>query len=137
MEELNKFREIQNAVDQLLNIKSVTKRKKKSSNDKKRESFFQIINTIDELNVRQNLLYAEMGVDFSSYDERYYNIIDMLIALSFGKQCTDLIGFYLYERINVDGSINPIITEDGRELFLKDAYELWDLMRLINPKIAD
>ena len=137
MEELNKFREIQNAVDQLLNIKSVTKRKKKSSNDKKRESFFQIINTIDELNVRQNLLYAEMGVDFSSYDERYYNIIDMLIALSFGKQCTDLIGFYLYERINVDGSINPIITEDGRELYLQDAYELWDLMRLINPKIAD
>jgi hypothetical protein len=137
MDELNKFREIQSAVDQLLNIKSIAKRKKKSDNDKKRETFFYTINTIEELNIRQNLLYADLKVDFSSYDERFYQIIDSMMHLAFGKQCTDLIGFYLYDRINPDGTMNPILTEDGRELFLNDPYELWDLMRLVNPKIIE
>jgi len=57
--------------------------------------------------------------------------------MSFGKQCSDLIGFYLYDRFAPDGSMNAILTEDGRELFLNDPYELWDLMKLINKKIAE
>jgi len=136
MEE-NKFREIQNAVDQLLNVKSIAKRKKKSDNDKKREMFFHIIQNVEEINVRQTLLYADMRVDFSTYDEKFFTIIDSLIEMSFGKQCSDLIGFYLYDRFAPDGSMNAILTEDGRELFLNDPYELWDLMKLINKKIGE
>jgi hypothetical protein len=136
MEE-NKFREIQNAVDQLLNVKSIAKRKKKNDNEKKRESFFQIIQTIEELNIRQNLLYADMKIDFSTYDEKFFTIIDSLIQINFGKHCSELIGFYLYDRFADDGSINPILTEDGREIFLNNPYELWDLMKLVNKKIID
>lgn len=137
MEDINKFREIQNAVDHLLNVKSVAKRKKKNENDKKREIFFQLINSIDQINVRQALLFADLRVDFSTYDEKFFEVIDGLIQMSFGKQCADLIGFYLYDRFNVDGSMNPILTEDGRELYLNDPYELWDLMKLINKKIIE
>jgi hypothetical protein len=137
MEDINKFREIQNAVDHLLNVKSVAKRKKKNENDKKREIFFQLINSIDQINVRQALLFADLRVDFSTYDEKFFEVIDGLIQMSFGKQCSDLIGFYLYDRFNTDGSMNPILTEDGRELYLKDPYELWDLMKLINKKIVE
>jgi len=137
MEDINKFREIQNAVDHLLNVKSVAKRKKKNENDKKREIFFQLINNIDQINVRQTLLFADLRVDFSTYDEKFFEVIDGLIQMSFGKQCSDLIGFYLYDRFNVDGSMIPILTEDGRELYLNDPYELWDLMKLINKKIIE
>lgn len=137
MEDINKFREIQNAVDHLLNVKSVAKRKKKNENDKKREIFFQLINGIDHINVRQSLLFADLRVDFSTYDEKFFEVIDGLIHMSFGKQCADLIGFYLYDRFNTDGSMNPILTEDGRELYLNDPYELWDLMKLINKKIIE
>ena len=137
MEDINKFREIQNAVDHLLNVKSVAKRKKKNENDKKREIFFQLINSIDQINVRQSLIFADLRVDFSTYDEKFFEVIDGLIHMSFGKQCSDLIGFYLYDRFNVDGSMIPILTEDGRELYLNDPYELWDLMKLINKKIIE
>jgi hypothetical protein len=137
MEDINKFREIQNAVDHLLNVKSIAKRKKKNDNDKKREIFFQLINSIDQINVRQSLIFADLRVDFSTYDEKFYEVIDGLIQMSFGKQCSDLIGFYLYDRFNTDGSMNPILTEDGRELYLNDPYELWDLMKLINKKIIE
>jgi hypothetical protein len=137
MDDINKFREIQNAVDQVLNVKSITKRKKKSDNDKKRELFFLIIQSIEEINIRQTLLYADMRIDFSTYDEKFFTVMDSLIEISFGKQCSDLIGFYLYDRFAEDGSMIPILTEDGRELYLKDPYELWDLMKLINKKISE
>lgn len=137
MDDINKFREIQNAVDQVLNVKSITKRKKKSDNDKKRELFFLIMQSIEEINIRQTLLYADMRIDFSTYDEKFFTVMDSLIEISFGKQCSDLIGFYLYDRFAEDGSMNPILTEDGRELYLKDPYELWDLMKLINKKISE
>lgn len=137
MEDINKFREVQNAVDHLLNVKSVAKRKKKTENDKKRELFFELINNIDQINLRQSLIFADLRVDFSTYDEKFFEVIDSLFRMSFGKQCTDLIAFYLYDRFNIDGTINAVITEDGSELYLNDPYQLWDLMKLVNKKIIE
>jgi hypothetical protein len=57
--------------------------------------------------------------------------------MSFGAKGTHLIGYYLYERINPDGSINPIVTEDGTEIYLDDPYKLWELLKAISPKIED
>lgn len=137
MEELNEFRQIQNAVDKLLNVKSVAKRKKKNDSDKKREIFFQIIQGIEELHVRQHILYADMKIDFGNYDELFFTVIDNLLELNFGPKIAHLIGFYLYDRLNPDGSINPLMTEDGRELILHDPYQLWELIKAVNPKISE
>lgn len=137
MDKLNEFRQVQNAVDKLLNVKTITKRKKKGDSDKKRELFFQIIHDIEELHVRQNILYADIKIDFGNYDELFFKVIDQLIDLHFGSKSANLIGFYLYDRINADGSINPILTDDGHEIILQDPYQLWDLLKAINPKIVE
>jgi hypothetical protein len=137
MEELNEFRQIQNAVDQLLNVKTVTKRKKKSEIDKKRELFFQVIQTVEELHIRQSLMFVDLKIDFSHYDEQFFSAIDALLVIAFGNKCAELIAFYLYDRINQDGSINPILTEEGTEILLQDPYQLWDLLLVLNPKISE
>lgn len=137
MDNHNEFRHVQDAVDKLLKVKTVTKRKKKGESDKKRELFFQIVHDIEELHVRQHILYADIKIDFGNYDELFFKTIDQLIDLHFGSKSANLIGFYLYDRINTDGSINPILTEDGREILLEDPYQLWDLLKAINPKLAE
>lgn len=134
MENLNEFREIQNAVDKLLNVKTIAKRKNKAESDKKRELFFQIIQNLEELNVRQHLLYADINVDFSKYDDQFFNVIDQLLDLNFGTKVSNLIAFYLYDRMNPDGSVNPILTEDGREIILTDPYQLWELIKAVSDK---
>lgn len=131
MESLNEFREIQTAVDAILNVKSIAKRKKKNDSEKKRELFFQIIHSMEEMNVRQSILFADLTLDFSSYDEMFFKVIDQLILLHFGKKAANLIDFYLYERINPDGTINPVYSENGDELYINDAYQLWDLIQVI------
>ena len=131
------FRQIQLGIDTIIGTRSILRRRKKNSSDKKRELFYNLINSIEELNLRQNIMYADLDLDFSNYDEKFFTVIDSLLYMNFGKQCTELIAFFLYERINTDGTLNPIMTEDGQELFLDSAYDLWNLMCQVNPKLNE
>ena len=92
---------------------------------------------MEELFVRQNLVYADLNLDFTNYDEKFFTIIDMLLYMNFGKQCMELIGFYLYDRVNADGTINPLLINDDEELVLNNPTDLWNLMCKVNPKIDE
>ena len=131
------FKQIQLGVDSIIGTKTLIRRKRKSNSDKKRELFFSLINNIDELTVRQNLMYADLNLDFSNYDEKFFTVIDALLYMHFGKQCMEVISFYLYERLNADGTMNAIITEDETEIILNSPYELWNLLCQVNPKLDE
>jgi len=131
------FRQIQLGVESIIGTKAVVRRKRRSNSDKKRETFFNVINALEEMIVRQNILYADIDVDFSSYDEKFFTIIDSLIYMNFGKQCAEVIAFYLYDRLNPDGTTNPLIVNEKEELMLNNPYELWNLLCQVNPKLDE
>jgi len=131
------FKEVQIAVDNMLNVKSYVRRKKKTQSDKKKEMFVQMINSLDEIFVRQGLMYADMDVDMFKYDEKFLAVIDVMIYFHFGEACSDVIAFYLYDRQNPDGTLNPILDENDTEIILQNPYDLWNLLVMINPKIQD
>jgi hypothetical protein len=131
------FKEVQTAVDNMLNVKSYVRRKKKTQSDKKKEMFVQMINSLDEIFVRQGLMYADMDVDMFKYDEKFLAVIDVMIYFHFGEACADVIAFYLYDRQNPDGTLNPILDENDTEIILQNPYDLWNLLVMINPKIQD
>jgi hypothetical protein len=131
------FKEVQTAVDNMLNVKSYVRRKKKTQSDKKKEMFVQMINSLDEIFVRQGLMYADMDVDMFKYDEKFLAVIDVMIYFHFGEACSDVIAFYLYDRQNPDGTLNPILDENDTEIILQNPYDLWNLLVMINPKIQD
>lgn len=131
----NDFRNVQTAVDGLLNIKSVVRRKKKTEQNKKKEMFTQIINGLEEAIIRSNIAMVDFGLDYSAYDETFLNVIDSLLYMNFGKDAAELISYYLWDRVNPDGSINPIFDEEDQEILLKDAHELWELLCKLNPKL--
>jgi len=131
------FKEVQTAVDNMLNVKSYVRRKKKTQSDKKKEMFVQMINSLDEIFVRQGLMYADMDVDMFKYDEKFLAVIDVMIYFHFGEACSDVIAFYLYDRRNPDGTLNPILDDNDTEILLQTPYDLWNLLVVINPKIQD
>jgi hypothetical protein len=131
------FKQIQLGVDSILGTKTLIRRKRKSNSDKKREMFFNLINSIEELNVRQNLMYADLNLDFSNYDEKFFTVIDTLLFTHYGKDCMEVISFYLYERVNADGTINAILDDNDQEIILNNPYELWNLLCQINPKLDE
>jgi len=113
----------------------LVRRKKKKTADKKRELFISIINSIDSVNTRQHLMYTDLQLDFTNYDEPFHEIIDALIILNFGKEGADLISWYLWDRINPDGAINELVDQDGNSFALETPQELWNLLLTINPSL--
>ena len=131
----NDFKNVETAIDGLLNVKSVIRRRKKTEQNKKKEMFVQIINGLEEAIIRSNIALIDFGLDYSKYDETFMTVIDALIYMNFGKDSAELISYYLWDRMNPDGSINPIFDEDDKEILIQDSYELWDLLCKLNPKL--
>lgn len=129
--------EIQIAINQLLNVKSLIRRKKKTQEVKKRELFISIINSIESIINRQNLMYADLSLDFANYDEAFLDTIDALIILHFGKEGAEVIGFYLWDRLSPDGKIEPLLDEEDKPIYLETAHDLWNLLLRINPAYGD
>jgi hypothetical protein len=131
------FKGIQMGVDAILNTKTIIRRRRRSASDKKKELFVALINALEEVRVRQALMYADLSLDFSTYDEKFFTAIDILMHMGFGSKCTDVIGFYLYDRLNGDGSINPLVVNGKHNVVLNNAYELWNFLCQVNPKLNE
>ena len=126
--------EIQQAINNILNVKRYVRRKKKSQSEKRRELFISIVNSIEQIVTRQNMMYMELQLDFTKYDEPFLDTIDALIIFYFGKEGAELISWYLWERSNPDGTMNPLLDEENKEVPINNAAELWSVLVAINPK---
>ena len=93
------------------------------------------IQHLEQVTVRSNILFADLRLDYSTYDEGFLEIIDMLLLAKYGKDCYELISFYLWERVNPDQSLNTILGEEGGEIVLETPLDLWNLMLKVNPKL--
>ena len=128
----NSLSEIQAAVNQILNVKSLIRKKKKTQVEKKKELFITIINSIEQIINRQNLMYVDLNLDLTKYDEAFLDIIDALLLLHFNKDGADLINYYLWDRLAPDGEINPLVDLQGKEIYLQNAEELWNLLNVVS-----
>ena len=133
--EHNCYDDIKKAVDQLLKINSTVKRKRKAYLDKQKDLFISIIMALQASQTRTILTQTELKLDFSSYDEMYLQIIDSLILLHFGKEGFELISWYLYEKINPDGSFNELFDDDGKIVPSTTPEDIWNI--LVNLKASN
>ena len=132
----NSLELLKQSLDQLLQADTSVKRKKLKEFEQKRDLFINVINQFEAAITKSYLLEKDYKIDMSKYEEGFYQIIDSLILLSFGKDIYELLSFYFYERYNPDGSENGlIIDETDEEIFVKDATELWDLIIRVKPNI--
>ena len=132
----NSLELLKQSLDQLLQADTAVKRKKLKEFEQKRDLFINVINQFEAAITKSYLLEKDHKIDMSKYEEGFYQIIDSLILLSFGKEIYELLSFYFYERYNPDGSENGlIIDETDEEIFVKDATELWDLIIRVKPNI--
>lgn len=126
---------IRELVDRVLNVNSQIKKKKVIRFDKEKDLFFDVLQRIDKLNTRNNLLYQDLQLDYTNYDDPFYEVIDLLLLSKYGKECYELISFYLWERIAPDQSINYLISTEGEEILLRSPLDLWNLMLKTNPDL--
>lgn len=116
----------------------ITIRKKKRDQALKKKALFISLVTQYEISLNKSVkLQTEFAIDLFDYEGSYYEVIDKLMLLMWGGDIYEIITYYLYERLNLDGSLNSIIetNENGEEteVFLKTPEELYNYLLKINP----
>ena len=127
---------IKKSIDDIIGVDTFLKRKKKSEDSAYRERFIKIIQTLEEIEVRGMILGNDLQLDFTSYDDKFYSIIDNLFCLHFSKEACELIFFYIYERLNPDGTANHVEDVEGNAIPLNSPEDLWELVKLTQEKIG-
>ena len=127
---------VKKSIEDIIGSDTVLKRKKKSEDDIQRERFEKIIQTLEEIEVRSMILGNDLNLDFTEYDDKFLTVIDGILLMHFGKEICEVIFFYLYERINEDGSTNELVDEDGNIVPLVSPTDLWYLIKIIQDKIG-
>ena len=127
---------IKQSVEDIIGANTFLRRKKKTEDDNQRERFEQIIRTLEEIEVRGVILGNDLKIDFTTYDEKFYEVIDTLILMQFGKQASEIIFFYLYERVNPDGSINQLVDTNDQYVTLNSPTDLWELIKVIQNQVG-
>lgn len=130
---MEEFDSIRQAVDKLLDVKSTIKRKSVSKQTQPRELFIAVITSLEMLTNRATILYNDLKLDFGSYDESFLEVIDTLLLMKFGEEACELISFYLWERQNMDGTVNALQFTDGSEVLINNATDLWNVIQKITP----
>ena len=127
---------LKQSLDQLLQADTSVKRRNKQIYDQRKELFVNLINQFEVTITRSYLMEKDFKVNLAKYDESFYQIIDSLILLYFGKEIYEILSFYFYERYNPDGSKNTLtIEESGEEVDIKDAEDLFQVISNINPNL--
>lgn len=127
---------IKKSIDEIIGVDTFLKRKKKTEDDQHRERFIKIIQILEEIEVRGMILGNDLTLDFSSYDEKFYFVIDALFSIAFSKEACELIFFYIYERLNPDGTANQVEDLEGNAIPLNSPEDLWELVKLTQEKVG-
>jgi len=83
---------------------------------------------VEQLETAKNLedKTIEVGLDLHPLVHPLWIVIENMLKLQFGLDTTNLIMFYLYERIGPDGKIIPLIEEEsGKKFKLKTPKDLF------------
>lgn len=120
---------IKKTIEEVIGSNTVLKNKRPSEEDIQREHFEKIVNALEAAEVRTAILGGEFKMDLSDYNETFYTAIDGLLLLYLGKEACELVFFYLYDRINPDGTMNELLDENGNTVLLTTPTELWFLIK--------
>jgi hypothetical protein len=134
MENQDSFKKLQDQMKKLIGTESTVKRRKKTKVDTQRELFLTNIPLLEHILTRGVMLESDYGFNTNLYDEPFYQIIDSLIYMHFDEEAADLIMFYLYERVNPDGTFNYVTDINGDEVPLENAEDLWILVQQITEE---
>lgn len=122
---------IKNSFENILNADFTVRRKKKTDLDVERELFTKIVISLERLNARSNILASDLDIDLVKYDEVFYETIDNLLLMHFGKEIAEIVFFYVYDRIDEDGNIVYLKDTKDREVILENISDLWYLIQNI------
>jgi hypothetical protein len=135
MSKKEKVKKIKKYIDEVLNTKSSLSAKRPIKQDKLKKLFCTVLNEIQFINSRAVGMKHDFNIDFTEYDEPFFNVIESLIKLHFTEKQKNLINWWLYDKFLPDG--NQLVLNDSEtheEIPTETAEDIWDLLQDLKIK---
>ena len=129
------IKKIKKSIEDILGTDSSLLKKQPTLRDQKRKLFNNILNNLAYLNARAVGLKHDFKVDFTDYDDTFFNVIEALMKLHFTKEQRSLIEWWLYEKFLPDGSMLILKDENsGDEIPTDTPDDIWELIQKYEEK---
>ena len=96
---------------------------------KEKEVFVETVTLLEHCLQRSDILYKDFSIDIYSYEEYFIKIIENLFLLKYGEVATEIMIWYLYDRVDENGKVYPLIYEEEEkppvEIKIKNPTDLW------------
>lgn len=95
----------------------------KSLKNKDNESLIGVIELLCELEAIVNNLNI-LGVNLFSYEEKYVNVIKILLKEVYGEVKCNIIIWWVFDSITAEGDVLPLVDEKNKEHIIKTPRQL-------------
>jgi hypothetical protein len=87
--------------------------------------FVVFIQRLEEAFETENKLYEIGRIELGQVTEPLWFVLEHTFKLLYGEEATNLIWWYIFDRIGENNEITPFTDEDGKEYTFQNAKELW------------
>ena len=94
--------------------------------------FIEILESLRKIEDRRDFMAEEIGMDMTTYEDQFFNVIENLMKMSFNKEQLALIQMYLYQLApdkEWDGKIT--LSFNGKKeqvVVFKTPTDVWDVV---------
>jgi hypothetical protein len=106
---------------------------KKSTKLKEEQFFFDILTDLCQLEAKSQILSAA-GVNVMEYEDGFLKVINLLLEKHFGEAKAQIIMWWVFESIDMDGQVSALVDEDEKEHILKTPEELYKFLKRYDGK---
>ena len=87
--------------------------------------FVVFIQRLEEAFETENKLYEIGGIELGQVTEPLWFVLEHTFKLLYGEEATNLIWWYIFDRIGENDEITPFTDEDGKEYTFQNTKEVW------------
>lgn len=128
-------KEIKEVLEKILGASLNIHSENLSEEDKLKDEFLRTIDLFEDVWKRQDKLDIELGIDFSTYDDKFFKIIEGFIHFSFDPVAAEAILFYVYSRYDMEENLIPFIDDEGKEYLMVNSEDLWEYLLDLTDKL--
>jgi hypothetical protein len=99
--------------------------------------FIENIILLREIEDRRDFMEEEIGVDMSTYEDKFLQVIENLFKIHFNKEQFALIQYYLYQVPTIADWDGKIDLSDGKEMITVDfetPEQVWNVISSLKIK---
>ena len=91
--------------------------------------FEMIITNLEDAKYDEEKVFEYGKINLNRITDPLWGVIEAHFQLLYGKEGAETIMWYLYDRIDSDGVINPLVGKDGKKYTLKEPKDLWKFIK--------